>query len=61
MAKSLIVLTIISLKSKAYYEISELSEIPQMFPFNYSIPHELLHNSEIFTLSNFGGKIVLTA
>jgi hypothetical protein len=60
-AKCLIVLTIISLKNKPYYERSELSEMPEMFPFKYFISHELLHNSDIFTLNNFGGKIVLTA
>lgn len=59
--KSLIVLTIIAMKSKAYYEISELSQVYQMFPFNYSIPHELLHRSDLFTLNNFGGKVVVTS
>lgn len=58
-AKSLIILTIIALKNNAYYEISELSQVPQMFPFNYSISNELLHNSDLFKLNNFGGKIVV--
>jgi hypothetical protein len=59
--KSLIILTIMAMKNKAYYEISELSDSPQLFPFKYSISHELLHNSDLFTLNNFGGKIVLTS
>lgn len=59
--KSLIVMTIIAMKIKAYYEVTELSEIPQMFPFKYNISHELLHNSDLFTLNNFGGKVVVTA
>lgn len=59
-AKSLIVLTIIALKSKAYYEISELSQVPQMFPVRYKISSELLYCSDLFTLSNFGGKVVVT-
>lgn len=59
-AKSLIVLTIIAMKSKAYYEISEISQVPQMFPLRYSISHELLHCSDLFTLNNFGGKVVVT-
>jgi len=59
--KSLIVLTIIAMKNKAYYEVSELSEIPQMFPFKYSVSHEMLHRSDLFTLNNFGGKVVVTA
>lgn len=58
--KSLITLTIIAMNTKAYYEVSELSQIPQMFPFKYSISHELLHSSELFTLNNFGGKVVVT-
>ena len=59
-AKCLIILTVIALKSKAYYEISELAHVPQMFPLKYSIPHELLHNSDLFTLNNFGGKVVVS-
>ena len=58
--RNLIVLTIIALNSKAYYEISELSQVPQMFPFNYSVSCELLHGSDLFTLNNFGGKVVVT-
>lgn len=57
--KCLIVLTVIAINSKAYYEISELSQIPQMFPFNYSITHELLHFSDLFLLNNFGGRVVV--
>ena len=55
-----LLMTILGLKEKAYYEIIELSSTPQMFPFDFSISHEWLHNSDYFTLNNFGGKIVLT-
>lgn len=55
----LIVKTILALKQKAYYEIAELNSIPLMFPFKYNVSHELLHNSELFTLNNFGGKVVV--
>lgn len=55
-----IVMTILRIGGKAYYEISDLSNIPQMFPFDFSISHEALHNSKQFTLNNFGGKVVLT-
>ena len=48
------------MNSKAYYEISELAQVPQMFPLRYSISHELLHRSDLFTLNNFGGKVVVT-
>lgn len=59
-AKSLIALTIIAINRKAYYELSDLSRAPQMFPLNYSITNELLHCSDLFDLNNFGGKVVVT-
>ncbi len=52
---------ILLLKEKAYYEISELSCIPKLFPFIFDVSYEWLHNSEVFKLNNFGGKVVLTA
>lgn len=55
-----LLLAIIKLKEKAYYEIAELSSVPQAFPFEYNVSLELLYNSELFSLSNFGGKIVVT-
>ena len=56
----LIAMTIIALKSKAYYEVSEMSNVPAMFPFNYNISHQLLHESDAFSLNNFGGKVVVS-
>lgn len=55
-----LLMAILTLKEKAYYEISELSSTPQTFPFEYTVSHEWLHNSDLFTLNNFGGKVVLT-
>lgn len=55
-----LLLAILSLKEKAYYEVVELSSVPQTFPFEYSVSYEWLHDSDLFTLSNFGGKIMLT-
>lgn len=52
---------ILLLKEKAYYDVSELSCIPKLFPFIFDVSYERLHNSEAFTLNNFGGKVVLTA
>jgi len=52
---------ILLLKEKAYYDISELSCIPKLFPFIFDVPYGWLHNSEAFTLNNFGGRVVLTA
>jgi len=59
--KYLIALTIINMEDKSYYEITELSRISQMFPFKYTISHELLYNSDLFSLNNFGGKVTITA
>jgi len=53
-------MTVLRLKKQAYYEISELSNIVQMFPFSYSVSLEWLHNSPDFTLGNFGGRMVLS-
>jgi len=55
-----LLMAILNLKGKAYYDITELSSVPQVFPFEYNVSYEWLHDSDLFTLSNFGGKIVLT-
>jgi hypothetical protein len=55
-----LLLAILHLRERAYYEIAELSSIPQAFPFEYTVSLEWLHDSDLFTLSNFGGKIVAT-
>ena len=49
------------LKEKVYYEIPDLSCDPKLFPFVFDVSYEWLHNSEVFKLNNFGGKVVLTA
>lgn len=56
-----LMMALLILKEKAYYEISELSSVPQLFPFTFDVSYEWLHNSEVFKLNNFGGKVVLTA
>lgn len=55
-----LLMAILHLKEKAYYEVADLSSVPQVFPFKYNVSYELLHDSDTFTLSNFGGKIVVT-
>ncbi|SES75726.1 hypothetical protein [Anaerobranca gottschalkii] len=55
-----LLLAILYLRERAYYEIVELSSVPQVFPFEYNVSYEWLHDSNLFNLSNFGGKIVLT-
>src|SRR5690606_9819620 len=54
-----LLMAILNLKEKAYYEVAELSSVPQAFPFAYTVSFEWLHNSDLFTLSNFGGKVVV--
>jgi len=56
----IIAMTIVALKNKAYYEVSELSNVSTMFPFSYNITHQMLHDSDVFSLSNFGGKVVVS-
>lgn len=46
-------------KQKAYYEITEISSVSQMFPFVFDVTHEWIYNAGCFTLTNFGGKAVL--
>lgn len=60
-AIEVLLMAILLLKEKAYYEISELPCLPKLFPFVFDVSHEWLHNSEVFKLNNFGGKVVLTA
>jgi hypothetical protein len=56
-----ILMTILRLRGKAYYEVQELSSTPHMFPFNYSVSLELIHNAPDFVLNNYGGKITVAA
>ena len=53
--------SLLQLSEKAYYDISELSCHPKLFPFIFEVSYEWLHNSEVFKLDSFGGKVVLTA
>lgn len=52
--------TVIALRKKPYYELIDISHAPQMFPFSFEVTYELIYNSNIFKLTNFAGKIVLT-
>ncbi len=56
---TLLIMTILLANEKAYFEVAELPTIPQMFPFEFEVSHDLLHNSDYFSLNNFGGKVVL--
>ena len=54
-------LTLLALGRKAYYEVSELSRVPLFFPFEYDVTLEWLHNIPEISIGNFGGKIVVSA
>jgi len=57
----IMLLTLLALKKKAYYEITELTNVPMFFPFDYNVTLEWLHNEPEISISNFGGKMVVTA
>jgi len=57
---AVILLSLLAQEQKAYYEISELSSIPQFFPYKFSVTMEWLHHSPDFMLENVGNKTVLT-
>ena len=59
--KKVMIKTILSLKMKAYYEPSELTNIPQLFPFEYSIDSELIFGNQEFQLGNFSGNPVIVS
>lgn len=56
-----LLMAMLLLKEKAYYDVSELSCLPKLFPFVFDVSHEWLHYDEKFSMSNFGGRVVLTA
>lgn len=56
---TLLIMTILRTNEKAYFEVAEIANTPQMFPFEFSVSHEWIHNTNQFTLNNFGGKVVL--
>lgn len=56
---NVILMAILHLEEQVYYEVSELSNISQMFPFNYAVSLEWLHNSPEYVLNNYGGKMTV--
>lgn len=42
-----------------YYEVQDLSRVPQMFPFLYEIDYEWINNQDNFSFSSIGGKVIL--
>jgi len=56
---NVILRTILHQKERAYFEVSELSNVALMFPFSYAVSLEWLHNSPDYVLSNYGGKMAV--
>ena len=57
--KKIVLRTILALKLQAYYEPSELTKVPQMFPFVFSVDSELIFGQQEFEIANFGGNPVV--
>lgn len=51
--------TIFLLNRRSYHEITDLFDNPVMFPFDYTVTHEMLHKFGDFSLEQFNGKIVI--
>lgn len=60
LSKTLIVKTILKLGLKAYYTVSNISKMPQTFPFIFSIDYEWIYSTKAVELSNQYGEIVIT-
>lgn len=56
----LMMLSLLALRKKAYYEVTELSGLPLFFPFNYDVTHELISGVKDINVGNFGGKLVVS-
>jgi len=58
---SVLIMCLFALKRQAYYEIAEINNHLLLFPFDYNVTLELLHNIPKIGISNFGGKLVAAA
>ncbi len=56
----LITYTLIYLKEKLYMSLAELNNSPEFFPFEYSITIDILDDSNMFLIDEFGGKLVVS-
>lgn len=56
-----LLMNLLVLEKKAYYEVPELERISLFFPFELNVSMEWLHHSPEFRLENFGGKTMLSA
>lgn len=51
--------TLLNPRMNAYYEVQDLSRVPQMFPFSYDIDYEWINAQTNFGFSSIGGKVIL--
>ena len=58
---SLMMISLLALRKKAYYEVAELSGLSLFFPFCYDVTLELLSGTKEINVGNFGGKLVISA
>ena len=56
---TVILMTILQIKGRSYCELSDVTSVSQMFPFNFVVSLEWLHNSPDFHLNNYGGKMTV--
>ena len=57
--KIILMKTILGLKLKPYYEVSELACVPQLFPFEFDTSSDIVFGSNAFQFGNFGGSPVV--
>ena len=55
----LITNTLLILKDKLYLSTGELNNSPEFFPFEYSVSMNILGESGIFSIDQFGGELVV--
>lgn len=56
----LITYTLTSIKDKLYMSLEEINNSPEFFPFDYHVTVDVLKESNIFLIDQFGGKLVIS-
>lgn len=54
---TLLTWTILTVGEQAYYGVGDLSQVPFMFPFDYTVTYEVLYNTPMFTLNSYRGDV----
>lgn len=52
--------TILTLNTKAYHELIDLTHCPYMFPFHFDVTHQMISESGGYTLQGFNGTIAIS-